>query len=865
MPERPPSPKKLPLCRALLLLLTPLLCWPTPATAGRGALPLAKLASDEWYGAYLNGVKVGHAHIKMGLRKRGGKNVFELAYSMQTAVTLEGKRRSYKMRSREWFDARPPHKLLGTWMQAGSGDAGVKVTERLRGGKFEVVTETASGKRQRTVPRPRVGLADTLHVRLACMRGVKVGQKGQSKWWSTRNQRLVGNRWSVQRIEPRTVAGVKTRLVHLRERSEGKEPRHTIYELGSGREVQFGVGGGMVMRAEPRGVATDNKLVRDYQLSSEIAVDRPLGYDDPAGIERCVLHLPGLKPADVAVRPWVKTTADGDGVRVELNSRMRARAAAADAGLPADALHALKETPLVQARHPEMVSKAREIVGKSKSPRAAAEKIVRWVFDKMKKERAFEGDALQILRKMSGDCSEHARLTIALARAVGIPAMEVDGITYTGDHSGRFEAHGWVQFWLEGRWVEMDPALGQLDVDATHVRLVGSAGTKLNGKQLRVMEAGDGPAVPNEQAVALVLARLEQSIKKHDPTFFNNTLHSGLMIQRAAAGVKAPTSFRRDFITGALRARDKAVMAGTSWGHTYVDKVKKGGSFKLLRRVKRGEGEPRALFRVIDEGGGINYAEMVLQRLPTGPVKVVDIYNYTSGELLSEQARRFFLLAVGETKKGFFDRLFGSGPSLGEQLGALMKLTSLVRGGKHREALDHYKAMPAVMQREKLALVLRLTAAESQQDSEYMAAFRDLRRFHPKDPSVQLHGIDHFFLKKKYGQAIKLIRRLDRHVGGDPYLKVLEAGVWLERKKYRRALKLADRASALEPELLPAQDTRLTALVKLRRWDDVIKLFELLEKRFELKMVNFDDTLYKAFRKTKQYRKWMKKVGEEKE
>ena len=44
-------------------------------------------------------------------------------------------------------------------------------------------------------------------------------------------------------------------------------------------------------------------------------------------------------------------------------------------------------------------ARARKVVGQGTAPRAAAEKIVRWVHEEVAKERAFDGDALEVLRK----------------------------------------------------------------------------------------------------------------------------------------------------------------------------------------------------------------------------------------------------------------------------------------------------------------------------------------------------------------------------------------------------------------------------------------------------------------------------------
>ena len=68
-----------------------------------------------------------------------------------------------------------------------------------------------------------------------------------------------------------------------------------------------------------------------------------------------------------------------------------------------------------------------------------------------------------------GDCSEHAVLFTALARAAGIPARAVGGVMYMGDEVRAFGWHAWNEVVLDGHWVEVDPTWNQISVDATHI------------------------------------------------------------------------------------------------------------------------------------------------------------------------------------------------------------------------------------------------------------------------------------------------------------------------------------------------------------------------------------------------------------
>lgn len=82
--------------------------------------------------------------------------------------------------------------------------------------------------------------------------------------------------------------------------------------------------------------------------------------------------------------------------------------------------------------------------------------------------------ASEIARQREGDCTEHGVLLAALGRANGIPARVVTGLVYVDEFLGQshvFGFHMWTQYYLDGRWVDVDAAYRQTEVDPTHVAL----------------------------------------------------------------------------------------------------------------------------------------------------------------------------------------------------------------------------------------------------------------------------------------------------------------------------------------------------------------------------------------------------------
>lgn len=84
--------------------------------------------------------------------------------------------------------------------------------------------------------------------------------------------------------------------------------------------------------------------------------------------------------------------------------------------------------------------------------------------------------ASELLEYPIGVCGDFANLMTALLRAEGIPARNISGLVLrldrlafssTGDWEHPAGAHGWVEFFADGRWHFADPSWGWFDRNAT--------------------------------------------------------------------------------------------------------------------------------------------------------------------------------------------------------------------------------------------------------------------------------------------------------------------------------------------------------------------------------------------------------------
>lgn len=144
----------------------------------------------------------------------------------------------------------------------------------------------------------------------------------------------------------------------------------------------------------------------------------------------------------------------------------------------------LESTPFVESTDLQIDRTALSIVGKEKRAYYAARLIQQWVYRNIEAKDLSLGfaSAKETLLSRQGDCTEHAVLFAALARALGIPTRVAIGLVYIPDGDsklGRFVYHMWDEIYLgdldQGEWVPMDATNPELMPDATHIKIADSA------------------------------------------------------------------------------------------------------------------------------------------------------------------------------------------------------------------------------------------------------------------------------------------------------------------------------------------------------------------------------------------------------
>ncbi len=480
--------RRIALCLALLLPLSACpeqrpLPKPRPRApqgalaSGIGAvdvLTVERPSGPEWFGLYIVGKKAGWSRVQLAREIRDGRDVLVGRGETLLRATVGGREVERRQEEERLYEARPGGRLLA-FRAEWSGDGGSRiVTGTCERTVCKAVLEAGGAREERTVENVRdtADLADG--VRLAAARRIAVSG-GQLDLEKLRVREVKDAFLRRDRVAG---AGVEEEVSVVAESEAGDRMAAEYKVADDGRIVEIRLGEAIVARPEPEEIAKRLDVIDLFALA-RVALPGPLPRDVPKTI---VYRLQGLPPA------FQKNDARqrferGPGGTTLLTVSARRPAAAdpakdtplakASAGAAAEDL---ASTPQANSDAPEVARLARQVAGGARGSYEAARRLSDHVFRTLEKAYGASHDrASDVLAAGKGDCTEHAVLLVALARALGVPARGVHGLVYARYDDGQHALywHAWAEVRSAGEWIPMDPTFGQPVADATHVALGG--------------------------------------------------------------------------------------------------------------------------------------------------------------------------------------------------------------------------------------------------------------------------------------------------------------------------------------------------------------------------------------------------------
>ncbi len=435
-------------------------------------LDVRRPRTPEWFGVYLLGKKAGFSRSWVGVEVRQGRRVLVAHTESTISATVGTKTVQRSQVDEKVYDPRPGGRLL-TFSSRREGDGGNRSVEGHCTAERCVAVLTAEGhSEQRQLPPVAETAEQADAARLAAARRTTVA-----------GEQLDLEALRVKKMEDRYVGiahvaagGVEAEVSVVDELEAGDRAATRISIAPDGRVVELRLGESVTAKAEPEETA---KRLDKVDLFGMTRVPVP-GTVDRTVPGKVVYRLRGVPKQFQAADPRQTWTPEPDAT-VQL-SVVAARPAAADPahdarrGRPAPGVppELLRPTPEVDSDSPAIQKLAREVVGSTPGVYAASVKIAHFVYRRLEKAYGVSRDrASEVLELGKGDCTEHALLFTALARAAGIPAQQVHGLVYAQYDDGvpALYWHAWVEVKTGDEWVALDPTFDQAVADPTHIVL----------------------------------------------------------------------------------------------------------------------------------------------------------------------------------------------------------------------------------------------------------------------------------------------------------------------------------------------------------------------------------------------------------
>ncbi|MEW4567365.1 hypothetical protein AB1L88_05805 [Tautonia sp. JC769] len=346
----------------------------------------------------------------------------------------------------------------------------------------------------------------------------------------------------------------------------------------------------------------------------------------------------------------------------------------------------------------------------------------------------------------------------------------------------------------------------------------------------------------------------EEATFEADPDTLSRMIDWQAVVDEATRGIDAPADVKRNFTQSFIQASQKGQSGLVS---TLVETINQGGQCSPIHPIS-GKARHGIRFRMLTADGALNYLDFDLARRADGTIKAVDVFPYAVGESIAQSTRHFYLSAVAEAQRSLLDRLTGKEQVLITHMPTLLQMNENLRTGQYEAVLNAYRGLPESLQRDRLFLVPRYTAAAEVDENEYEAALADFRKYYPDDPSADLLMIDAHFLQKDFDAALASIDRLDRSIGGDAYLDVLRSSIHIERKDFDTAREAISRAIDAEPSLIAAYWALLGLTLTQEDYDETARMLDLIAETFGMEFTDLTQVPeYAGFVASPQYAEWI--------
>lgn len=434
------------------------------------------LLYEEWLGVYFQNKKFGFAHSRGWEIKEKGKIAYRLEGESLIKIKIADQMQETFLKETAWLDDKM--ELQRVNFRQRINDAPVEIRAVRTAGGFALTIKSSEEERREELKASRGVLTSAAAGFVMLKRGMEPGKTYRLEIFLEPLLLVVPIDIKVKGIETVKFEGQDVEAYVLEEKY-AEFSSTTWVAVKTGETLKEISPQGLTSKRESKAEALSFDLDKVLGLEelfawSLVPVKQPI--NDPQKLRALTVRVSRVPQKDFFLtderQSWSQVSSRGGGWEALLNIKVKdikesEGSSLKEAGRGQEEY--LKSDAFAQSDHPEVIKLAREIVKGETNAYRAAQKINRWVYKNIDKKYQDSFSALDTLKSRQGECQAHSQLFAALARAQGIPTRMAYGLVYLSSWGG-FLYHQWPEVWV-GRWVALDPTLGQETADATHIKL----------------------------------------------------------------------------------------------------------------------------------------------------------------------------------------------------------------------------------------------------------------------------------------------------------------------------------------------------------------------------------------------------------
>ncbi len=326
----------------------------------------------------------------------------------------------------------------------------------------------------------------------------------------------------------------------------------------------------------------------------------------------------------------------------------------------------------------------------------------------------------------------------------------------------------------------------------------------------------------------------------HDYNFF---------VERVLNGTNFPAGFRAGLLKGVSNAN----------GGLLKEMM---GKKCLLKRVTQRDGLTALTLRISFEGGGVSFLDVLIT--PGAPsFRIVDIYNYTFGNLASGESRQAIALMTKDNQ-GLLSNLLGSNAIDSTKADAVMALFTSFRERRFEDVVKGYEQLSPDLKKARTPFLIYVQSLQMleeptpKQKEDFIRALETAPSVLGKDTSVALLRIDPLFEKSDFKGAIACAREVIKVVGEDAYMSRLIVTAAIKDRDATTALSSLAEAEKLEPDNTGMMDLRLQVRSLCKDFAGVVRELERFTKETKSRILpeHLTEDVFTEFLASPEGRAW---------